>query len=171
MHRFFILIHLLCSSTCFEHYCAHLQGNNCINTASGIVSLFGWLVSTQGTSPLVTCVLNRQNYNKKKTKIWTGLLRTELQSSDKRRCSEHLLRDLGIMIQSFFYQLEAQIIYFNTFYYIPLHVSSTTVLICRGTTLLTHLVPPLSLGDCSVHMVKEDCSPLVPCGLNSASSW
>ena len=37
-----------------------------------------------------------QNYNKKR-KIWSGLLRTELQSSDKRRCSEHLLRDLGIM--------------------------------------------------------------------------
>jgi len=23
MHKFFILIHLLHSSTCFEHYCAH----------------------------------------------------------------------------------------------------------------------------------------------------
>jgi len=25
MHKFFILIHLLHSSTSFEHYCAHLQ--------------------------------------------------------------------------------------------------------------------------------------------------
>ena len=36
MHKFFIFIHLLHSSTCFEHYCAHLQDE----------------------SPLVTCVLN-----------------------------------------------------------------------------------------------------------------
>jgi len=41
IHKFFILIHLLHSSTCFEHYCAHLQEDNCINTASGIVKLFG----------------------------------------------------------------------------------------------------------------------------------
>ena len=41
MHKFYILIHLLHSSTCFEHYCAHLQEDNCINTASGIVTLFG----------------------------------------------------------------------------------------------------------------------------------
>jgi len=33
---------LLHSSTCFEHYCAHLQEDSCINTASGIVTLFGW---------------------------------------------------------------------------------------------------------------------------------
>ena len=49
MHRFFILIHLLHSSTRFEQYCAHLQENNYINTASGIVTLFGWLFSTQVT--------------------------------------------------------------------------------------------------------------------------
>jgi len=41
MHKFFILIHLLHSSTCFEHYCADLQVDNCINTAFGIVTLFG----------------------------------------------------------------------------------------------------------------------------------
>ena len=41
MHKFFILIHLLYSSTCFEHYCAHLEQDNYINTASGIVTLFG----------------------------------------------------------------------------------------------------------------------------------
>jgi len=40
MHKFFILIHLLYSSTCIEHYYAHLQEDNCISTASGIVTLF-----------------------------------------------------------------------------------------------------------------------------------
>jgi len=37
MHKFFILIHLLYFFTCFEHYCAHLQKNNFISTASGRV--------------------------------------------------------------------------------------------------------------------------------------
>ena len=41
MHIFFILIHLLYSCTCSEHYYAHLQEDNCISTASGIVTLFG----------------------------------------------------------------------------------------------------------------------------------
>ena len=41
MHKFFVLIHLLHSSTCFEHYCAHLQEDIYTNTASGIVTLFG----------------------------------------------------------------------------------------------------------------------------------
>jgi len=41
MQKFSILVHLLYSSTCFEHYYAHLQEDNCINTASGIVTLFG----------------------------------------------------------------------------------------------------------------------------------
>jgi hypothetical protein len=61
MHKFFILINLLYSSTCFEHYYAHLQEDNCFSTASGIVTLFRWLFSTQftkGRSPLVTCILN-----------------------------------------------------------------------------------------------------------------
>ena len=39
LHKFFTLIHLLHSSTCFEHYCAHLQEDNCFNTAFGIVTL------------------------------------------------------------------------------------------------------------------------------------
>jgi len=39
--KFFILIHLLHSSTYFEHYCAHLKEHNYINTASGIVTLIG----------------------------------------------------------------------------------------------------------------------------------
>ena len=39
MHKLFILIHLLHSSKCFEHYCAHLKEDSCINTTSGIVTL------------------------------------------------------------------------------------------------------------------------------------
>jgi len=44
MSKFFILIHLLYSSTCFEHYYAHLQEDNCIKIASGIVTMetSGW---------------------------------------------------------------------------------------------------------------------------------
>jgi len=40
MHKFFILLHLLYSSTCFEQYYAHLQDDNCISTPSCIVTLF-----------------------------------------------------------------------------------------------------------------------------------
>jgi len=40
IHKFYILMHLLYSSTCFEHYCAHLQEDNRISTASGIVTFF-----------------------------------------------------------------------------------------------------------------------------------
>ena len=61
MHKFFILVLLLHSSTCFEHHYAHLQEDNRVSTASGIFTLFRWLFSTQVTrrlSPLVTCVLN-----------------------------------------------------------------------------------------------------------------
>ena len=54
MHKFFILIHLLHSFTCFEHYCAHLQEDNCISTASGIVTFFVWLFITQITGRLCT---------------------------------------------------------------------------------------------------------------------
>jgi len=43
MLKFFILIHLLHSSTCFKHYRAHLQEDNCINTTSGIVTLFVYM--------------------------------------------------------------------------------------------------------------------------------
>jgi len=39
-HKFFVLINLLYSSTCFEHYYAHLQEDNCISTASGTVTIF-----------------------------------------------------------------------------------------------------------------------------------
>jgi len=40
MHKFFILIHLLYSSTRFKHCYAYLQVDNCIITAFGIVTLF-----------------------------------------------------------------------------------------------------------------------------------
>jgi len=52
LHKFFILIHLLYSSTCFEQYCAHLQEDNCINTASGIVNL-----ETSEWSELLKCIV------------------------------------------------------------------------------------------------------------------
>jgi len=39
MYKFFVLIHLLYSSRFFEHYCAYPQEDNCINTASAIVTL------------------------------------------------------------------------------------------------------------------------------------
>jgi len=42
MHKWFILIHLFHSSTRFEHCCARLQEDNCIDLASGTVTLFGW---------------------------------------------------------------------------------------------------------------------------------
>jgi len=40
INTFFILVHLLHSSTCFEHYYAHHQEDNCISTAYGIDTLF-----------------------------------------------------------------------------------------------------------------------------------
>jgi len=40
MQKFFILIYLLHSSTCFEHYYAHLQEDNYISTESGVITLF-----------------------------------------------------------------------------------------------------------------------------------
>jgi len=53
------LIHLLLSSTCFEHYCARLQEDNCIRTASRYRHSLWVIVRYAGDeSPLVTCVLN-----------------------------------------------------------------------------------------------------------------
>jgi len=51
-HKFFILIHSLHSFTCFEQHCAHVQEANCISAASGIITLFRWLFSTQVTRGL-----------------------------------------------------------------------------------------------------------------------
>ena len=36
----------------------------------------------------------------------------------------------------------------------------------RTVVLVQHLVSSLSFGDCSVHRLREDESPLVTCGLN-----
>jgi len=92
MHKFFILISLLHSSTCFEHYCAHIQEDNCINTASGIVTL---------------CRVTVQ---------YTGC---------------------------------------ESIYYIPLHVSSTIMLIFSRTIVLVQpLVSSLCMGDRSIHRLR-----------------
>ena len=40
--QFFYIIHLFQSSTCFEQTRAHHEEVNCINTASGIVTLCKW---------------------------------------------------------------------------------------------------------------------------------
>jgi len=65
MHKFFILIHLLHSSTCYEHYYAHLQEDNCVSTASGIVTL--------------------------ETSEWSKLIITCFQSDDTRYCSNTIV--------------------------------------------------------------------------------
>ena len=90
MHKFFILIRLLYSCTCFEHCCAHLQEENCINTASGVVTIFGWLFSTQvtGGSPPVTCVLNSH------TKI-VMIPEAVLIQSAHNLCTEQSHKDSG----------------------------------------------------------------------------
>jgi len=57
----------------------------------------------------------------------------------------------------FFYQLDAQTLYFNTFItflymFRALLFSSSG----RQTVLVQHLVSSLSLGDCSVHRLRDD---------------
>jgi len=56
IHKFFILINLLRPSTRLEHHCAHIQEDNCINTAFGIVTVFRWLFSTQVTRGIESCL-------------------------------------------------------------------------------------------------------------------
>jgi len=57
----------------------------------------------------------------------------------------------------FFYQLDAQILYFNTF--IILHYMFRA-LMCSSSggqiVLVQHLVSSLSLGDSSIHRLRED---------------
>ena len=57
----------------------------------------------------------------------------------------------------FFYQLDAQILYFNTFIMFPYMFRA---LLCSSSggqiVLVQHLVSSLSLGDCSDHMLRED---------------
>jgi len=61
---------------------------------------------------------------------------------------------------SLFYQLNEQIIYY--IYYIPVHVSSNIVLIFKRTIILVqHLVSSHSLGDSSVHRLREDSRNLI----------
>jgi len=71
------------------------------------------------------------------------------------------------MIVFFFYQLDAQIIYFSTFI-IFLYMFRALLCLSSGgqIVLVQHLVSSLSLGDCSVHRLREDC-PLLTCVLNS----
>jgi hypothetical protein len=45
--QFFYIIRLFQSSTCFDQTRAHHQEVNCINTASGIVTLCKWLSGMQ----------------------------------------------------------------------------------------------------------------------------
>jgi len=58
---------------------------------------------------------------------------------------------------SLFYQLDAQIIYFNTFI---AFLYMFRALLCSSSggqiVLVQHLVSSLSLGDCSVHRLRED---------------
>ena len=80
--KFFILIHLLYSSTCFEHYCAHLQEDNCIGTTSGIVTVFRWLFSTKVT---------RDSVHRLRETQYTGYerLSTQVTRDELRNISPH----------------------------------------------------------------------------------
>ena len=61
------------------------------------------------------------------------------------------------MIVCFYYQLDAQILYFCTFIYTPLHVSSTIVLIFkRKIILVQNLVLSLSSDDRSIHRLRQE---------------
>jgi len=73
-----------------------------------------------------------------------------------------------ITIVFFFYQLDAQILYFNTF---TMFLYMFRALLCSSSggqiVLVQHLVLLLSLSDCSVHNLRDDSRPLVTCVLNS----
>jgi len=68
----------------------------------------------------------------------------------------------------FFYQFDAQILYFNTF---TIFLYMFRALLCSHSggkiVLVQYLVSSLSLGDCSAHRLREDESLLVTCVLNS----
>ena len=53
MNKFFILIHLLHSSTCFEDYCAHLQEDNCINSLNAELNPMCHLLALLGAHPIL----------------------------------------------------------------------------------------------------------------------
>ena len=52
---FYFIILLLQSSTCFDQRRAHQQGSNCINTASGIVTLCKWPSGAQVEIVIQVC--------------------------------------------------------------------------------------------------------------------
>jgi len=68
----------------------------------------------------------------------------------------------------FYYQLDAQIPYFNTFITLPYMFRA---LLCTSSggqiVLVQHLVSSLSVDYCSVHRLREDSCPPVTCVLNS----
>jgi len=73
-----------------------------------------------------------------------------------------------IMIVFFFCQLDAQILYFNTFILFFYMFRALLCLSSEGQIVLVqHLVSSLSLGDCSVRRLREDESPPVTCVMNS----
>ena len=64
------------------------------------------------------------------------------------------------IMRFFFYQPHAQILYFNTFI---TFLYMFRALLCSSSggqvVSVQHLVSSLSLGDCSVHRLREDCCP------------
>ena len=54
-HLLYFTIRLLCSSTCFEHYMLIIRRLNCIDAASGIVTLSKWPSGAQVERELNLC--------------------------------------------------------------------------------------------------------------------
>ena len=59
---------LLCSSTCFEHYILIIRRLNCIDAASGIVTLSKWLSGVQ-----VERELRSNNFEKRVFSVVTSV--------------------------------------------------------------------------------------------------
>ena len=83
IHKFFILMHLLHSSTCFEHYYAHLQEDNCISTASGIVSLFRWGKVKRVTTPDAVLTQFVHQVGKKRLSLYKDARSTKYHISEE----------------------------------------------------------------------------------------
>ena len=68
---------------------------------------------------------------------------------------------LYVIMIVFFYQLDAQILFFITFI---MFLYMSQALLCsssgRQIVLVQHLVSSLCLGDCSVHRLQESCRNL-----------
>ena len=136
---------------------------NCISTASGSVTVFRRLFITQVTTGLLStcfvepdgCIIFIQFCFDCLVKIYLFCL----------FCSTNVYVLLTVhpnIMSLFFYQLDAQILYFNTFI---IFLYTFRPLLCSSSggqiVLVQHLVSSLPLGDCSVHRLREDCSPLV----------